>query len=213
MKRLLSIFALGFMLTAIAAAQTSTTPEEGMNKLLAKNIKYPNQARINGVEGLVVLQANFDPSGQLISATLVAGDPILATEVERAFGLLKQNWKTEYLGNKKIDDSYLMSFNFRISKPDSWTAGALGMNANSPKSSDLDPSSTEGSLNYISNLMDSNPYDFRLYEHRAELYDSLHLDVLAQKDRMLADYFRNKMLSQIVIIGYQSAENSLSDLD
>jgi len=61
--------------------------------------------------------------------------------------------------------------------------------------------------------LEKNPYNFKLYQERAELYTSLNLPVLAEKDLMLAEYFKQKMLTEVVIVGYQVKNKGLSALD
>jgi hypothetical protein len=65
----------------------------------------------------------------------------------------------------------------------------------------------------ISGRIEANPYDSNLYLERAELYESLNLPVLAKKDLMLAEYFKQKMLAEFVIIVYPEVHKSLTSLD
>jgi hypothetical protein len=162
---------------------------------------------MNDLQGTVILQTTFDELGFPLSTTVISGDELLAAEVTRTVSALNENWKPEYLGDRSKGDSYLMSFQFKISKDRSTTQ----IHQMIPrKDQELLMASTEKRLE---SRLEANPYNFKLYEERAELYRTLNLPVLAEKDLMLAEYFKNKMLTQIVIVGYQVKDKSLSAVE
>ncbi len=207
MKKLLTTLFLGIISMPTIFAQEISVATKDMNAFLSKNLKYPIEARMNDLQGTVILQTTFDELGFPLRTTVISGDELLAAEVTRTVSALTENWKPEYLGDRTKGDSYLMSFQFKISKDRSTTQ----IHQMTPlKDQELLMESPEKRLD---SRLEANPYNFKLYEERAELYRTLNLPVLAEKDLMLADYFRNKMLTQIVIVGYQSKDNSLSAVE
>jgi len=207
MKTLLASFLLVFLTSSVLFAQENADVAHEMNKFLSKNLMYPIEARSNEVEGLVVIQATFDEQGQLIKTTVVSGNDLLAEEVTRTVTALTQNWNPEYLGDLPKADSYLMSFQFKIVKEENSSTKIKQMPMNEYADLLQNP---EKQLNHG---LEKNPYNFKLYQERAELYTSLNLPVLAEKDLMLAEYFKQKMLTEVMIVGYQVKNKSLSALD
>jgi len=207
MKTLLTSLFVGLISTSTIFAQEISSATQDMNRFLSKNLTYPSEARTIDLQGTVVLQATFDESGFPIATSIISGDVLLAAEVTRIVSALTENWKPEFLGERTKGESYLMSFQFKISKDRSKSQ----IHQMIPlKDQALLMESPEKQL---TSRLDANPYNFKLYEERAELYESLNLPVLAEKDLLLADYFKNKMLTQIVIVGYESIDNSLSAVD
>lgn len=116
MKSLFFAIFLGFFSATSLFAQEVAGTAHDMNKFLSRTLKYPSEARMNNLEGTVILQATFDEKGFPLSTTIISGDEVLGEEVTRAFLALAENWKPEYLGDRVKDDSYLLSFQFKYSK-------------------------------------------------------------------------------------------------
>ena len=207
MKTILTSLFLVFMTCSVLFAQENPDPKQDMNKFLSKNLMYPIEARSNEVEGLVVIQATFDEQGQPTKTTVISGNDLLAEEVTRTVTALTQNWNPEYLGDRPKAESYLMSFQFKIVKEENSSTKIKQMPMNEYADLMQNP---EKQLNHG---LENNPYNFKLYQERAELYTSLNLPVLAEKDLMLAEYFKQKMLTEVVIVGYQVKNKGLSVLD
>jgi hypothetical protein len=207
MKTLLAFLFLGFISTSAIFAQENADVAHEMNKFLSKNLRYPTEARFNDVQGTVILQATFDELGFPLTTTVISGDKLLSAEVMRTISVLTENWKPEYLGDRNKGDSYLFSFQFKISKDRSPTQ--IHQIVPLKDQSLL----TESPEKQLTSGLEANPYDAKLYKERAELYEALNLPVLAQKDLMLADYFESKMLTQILIIGYSAPNKTISSLE
>jgi hypothetical protein len=207
MKTLLALLFFGLISTSTIFAQESADVADEMNQFLSKNLRYPTEARSNGIQGTVILQATFDELGFPLTTTVISGDELLSAEVMRTISALTENWKPEYLGDRNKGESYLLSFQFNISKDRSPTQ----IHQIVPlKDQSLLAESDEKQL---TSGLEANPYNFKLYEARAELYSTLNLPVLAEKDLILADYFQNKMLTQLVIVGYEVKDKSLSAVE
>jgi hypothetical protein len=208
MKALLSYLLVGFLFIPLVSAQERDDLTSGMNQFLSKNLKYPTEARANGVQGTVIIQTKFDDFGFPTNRTVISGDQLLAEEVTRTVSALSENWKPEFLGERLKGDSYLMSFQFRISK-DETVSNRIQQMIPLEEYEML----MQNPQKRFDSKLEANPYDSKLYEQRAKLYKSLGFDVLAQKDQLVADYFKNRMLTEIVIIGYEVRSKDLSSMD
>jgi outer membrane biosynthesis protein TonB len=60
MKTLLALLFFGLISTSTIFAQESADVADEMNQFLSKNLRYPTEARSNGIQGTVILQATFD---------------------------------------------------------------------------------------------------------------------------------------------------------
>ena len=208
MKALLSYLTVGFLFIPLVSAQERDDLTSGMNQFLSKNLKYPTEARANGVQGTVIIQTKFDDFGFPTNSTVISGDQLLAEEVTRTVSALSENWKPEFLGERLKGDSYLMSFQFRISK-DETVSNRIQQMIPLEEYEML----MQNPQKRFDSKLEANPYDSKLYEQRAKLYKSLGFDVLAQKDQLLADYFKNRMLTEIIIVGYEVRSKDLSSMD
>lgn len=203
MKRIILPILAGLMLSASAFGQESKNDHDEMNQFLAKEIKYPTELRRNQIKGMVVYQFSFNEDGFPISREVVSGDPALAASVDETLVKLVENWDPEWLGKSPRTNNYLMSFNFQISKSKPVQGIHLGRYSATPTIT------TEKAIDTISKRIDSNPFDPQLYLSRAELYTEAGSALLAEKDLMLADFFKEKMLTEIVIVGYDTSPKSL----
>lgn len=92
-------------------------PKEGMTnflKFVAKNIKYPTQARRMGVEGKVYIQFIIELDGSLSNFQLVRG--IGAGCDEEAIRVLKKskNWNPARQRGKAVRQRMILPINFRL---------------------------------------------------------------------------------------------------
>ena len=208
MKTIIATIFLGLLSASSMFAQEVSGTAQDMNKFLSRNIKYPAEARMNDLEGTVILQATFDEQGFPLTTSVISGNDILAAEVTRTVLALVENWKPEYLGDRSKSESYLMSFQFKVSKNKS-TAQRLNLLIPIEEHDPLFQSPEQR----ISGKIEANPYDSNLYLERAKLYEALNLPVLAKKDLILAEYFKQKTLAEFVIIGYGSVNKSITSID
>lgn len=208
MKALLSYLLFGFLYIPIASAQEEDNSTSEMNKFLSKNLKYPTEARANDVQGTVIIQTKFNDLGFPLNSTVISGDQLLAEEVTRTVSALSENWKPEFLGERLKGGSYLMSFQFRISRDEIGSKPIEQMILLEEHEMLM-----QNPQRQFDSKLEANPYDYKLYEQRAKLYESLGFEVLAKKDQLLADYFKNRMLTEIVVVGYVVKSKSRSSKD
>lgn len=198
MKKLSALFLLVFLFsTSGTYAQESGSPDE-MNMLLSKNLKYPTELRQEGIEGPVVVSVKVDPRGNLTGEyEFLSGNLAFEEEIERSLNILKENWNPSFLEDKSYDLEYLMSFDFKLSKGAGFPPNPF-MNT-SQKSEKTSP------LMAVTKALEENPYFPSLYKNRAEILKSEGKDILAEMDLNQAKFLKDKMLTEIVIVGYLSS--------
>jgi protein TonB len=85
-----------------------------MYSFLAKNLKYPNAARLKGIEGKVIVRFTIDTTGKLVDPKIVK-DPGygLGEEALRVL-MLMPKWKPGELKGKKVRVWYTLPINFEL---------------------------------------------------------------------------------------------------
>lgn len=198
MKKLLSIFLLLFLFGTIGAFAQTTSSLGEMNRLLSKNIKYPSELRQAEVQGPVVISIQIDRKGEMTRAyQMLSGDSAFEGEIQRTVSMLTENWNPEFLEEKSFDQEYLMSFNFKLSTGHEFPPNPL--TTASKKEKEMSP------LETVENALAKNPYSAKLYGYRAELLESKGQRLHAEMDLNQAKFLENKMLTEIVIVGYLSS--------
>jgi len=89
--------------------------ELGLRKYIAQNVKYPQEARINGIEGKVYVRFVVTKTGIIDHVTLARGvDSILDSEAIRVISTLPQ-WKpAETADGEKVNVWYTVPINFAL---------------------------------------------------------------------------------------------------
>lgn len=195
MKKLPSLFLLIFIFSIGGAFAQDSGSRREMNQLLSKNLKYPAELRHAEIQGPVVISITIDPRGIMTGEyVFLSGNLAFEEEVERSVNLLKENWKASYLQGESYELEYLMSFEFKLSK-----AGGFPPNpfiATSQKSKDTSP------LEAANQALKENPYFPKLYSNRAEILENEGKHLQAEMDLNQAKFLKDKMLTEIVIVGY-----------
>lgn len=200
MKKLSALFLLLFIFSlSITHAQTSTQSSESMNRFLSKTVKYPSELRETGTVGPVVIALQIDKSGYMTGEIdFLSGDPAFQEEINRTMGLLKENWNPSFLEGKSFGQEYLMSFNFKM------TSGSqFPPNPFIKSSEDAKPITP---LEAVNLALEDNPYSPKLLNNRAEILAQNGKQLLSELDLNQAKFIKDKMLTEIVIVGYGPME-------
>ncbi|WP_339698459.1 energy transducer TonB [Algoriphagus aquimarinus] len=196
MKKLPSIFLLLFLFGTIGAFAQTTSSRGEMNRLLSNNIKYPAELRQAEVQGPVVISIQINRKGEMTGEyQMLSGDSAFEGEIERTVTMLKENWNPAFLEGKSFDQEYLMSFNFKLSTTGSEFPPKPFTTA-SKKEKEMSP------LETVENALDKNPFSPKLYTYRAEILQSKGQRLQAEMDLNQAKFLENKMLTEIIIVGY-----------
>ncbi|SFT73035.1 hypothetical protein SAMN04489724_1882 [Algoriphagus locisalis] len=197
MKKLPGLFLLLFLFSITSTfAQTSDSRKE-MNQLLSKNLKYPTELRQTETEGLVVVSIAMDSRGIMTGDyEILSGDLAFEEEVSRTLNLLRENWDPSYLEGKTYGEEYLMSFDFKLSK-------GAGFPPN-PFLTSFQKKAEVSPLDAVSQALAENPFSPKLYKNRAEILSNEGLNLRAEMDLNQAEFLENRMLTEVVIVGYLS---------
>ena len=118
--RFLALPAL-IVLAGLAMAQDSLTPKRnlrvssGVAEKLIKhkvNPKYPTEAREQGIQGDVILQATIDTTGNLVNLKAVQGDPILVKAAVDA--VKKWKYRPYILNGEPVDVDTTIKIQFHL---------------------------------------------------------------------------------------------------
>ncbi|MDX3915364.1 MAG: energy transducer TonB [Pseudosphingobacterium sp.] len=90
--------------------------KEALPIFLKENLKYPDQAVKQRIEGLIMITARIDRKGRLQSLKIaVSGNTILEQEAMRVAGLMpKKGWKPGYDKGKAVDADFSIPFRFQL---------------------------------------------------------------------------------------------------
>lgn len=92
--------------------------EDGFDKFLAKNIKYPQTARDNNISGKVFLQFIVEPTGSLSNIKILR-EPGYGTGAEALRVLkLSPKWKSGEQNGRKVRVMYTVPVNFSLAPSD-----------------------------------------------------------------------------------------------
>ncbi len=197
MKKLSALFLLVFFVGMSSTfAQTSNSRSE-MNRLLSRNLKYPSELRQSDTQGMVVISIKVDPRGIMTGEyEFLSGDLAFEEEIDRNVKLLKEKWNPSYLEGKSYGQEYLMSFDFKLSKGGAFPPNPFLTISN--KTKEITP------MEAVSQALKENPYSPKLYTYRAEILEIEGQHLRAEMDLNQAEFLKDKMLTEIVIVGYTS---------
>ena len=194
MNKLRALFLLIFLFSIGGAIAQESGSLRELHQLLAKNLKYPTEMRQADIEGPVVISIKIDPVGNMTGEyEYLSGNPGFQEEIDRVVEKVKQNWKASYLKDKTNDLEYLMSFEFKLSKAGSFPPNPF---LTSQKPNAISP------LEKVNAALQENPYFPNFYTNRAEILKKEGKEVLAEMDLNQANFLKEKMLAEIVIVGY-----------
>jgi len=195
MKKSPALFLLLLLLGTIGAFAQTSNPAGEMNKLLSKNIRYPAELRQAEVQGPVVISIQIDRMGYMTGEyELLSGDSAFEGEIERTVSMLKDNWNPSFLEGKPFNQEYLMSFNFMLSTGTEFITNPF--TAATKKEKEMSP------LETVENALEKNPFSPKLYTYRADIFEANGQRLYAEMDLNQAKFLEDKMLTEIVIVGY-----------
>lgn len=102
-----------------SAAETIIPPtykagETALQRLLRSQVRYPQDASANGIQGTVLVTARIDKEGKIVDVSLTRGvDPLLDAEALRVVKLLEE-WEPATVNGEKVEGSVLLPIIFRL---------------------------------------------------------------------------------------------------
>lgn len=197
MKKLTGLLATLFFLGIGSTFAQDSDSRREMNRFLSKNLMYPTELRQSGAQGIVVVSVEVDQRGFMTEEyEILSGEVAFNEEIERVMKLLKDNWNPAYVEDKSDDNEYLMSFEFKLSTADGFPPNPFL--TSSQKKTGISP------LEAVNQALKENPFSPKLYKDRAEILDIEGQELLSEMDLNQAKFLKNKMLTEVVIVGYHS---------
>ncbi|HLX92309.1 MAG TPA: energy transducer TonB [Puia sp.] len=89
--------------------------DDGWQKFLSKNFKYPDEAISNEVQGDVIVEFTVDTSGTPTNVKVISGPAVLRKECINMISVSK--WIPAEVGGKKVESTRRQPFHFRLQKP------------------------------------------------------------------------------------------------
>ncbi|MBN3581512.1 hypothetical protein JYB64_03875 [Algoriphagus aestuarii] len=193
MKKLASLLFLLIFIGYASFAQSNSAISE-MNRFFSKTIKYPSEARMDDLTGIITLSIAFDEAGYPLGEPEIYGEgESLSEEVLRNYELIKDNWNPEILEGKNPGEEYLMSFQFILQKGKDLVSNPL---TKYKKEVPADP------LEKLNKAIEKNPVSSKLYMDRSEYYAMIGENWKSKLDYNQAQYLKDKEITNIVIVGY-----------
>lgn len=85
-----------------------------LSYLLTTELKYPESARKNGVQGRVIIQFVVNSNGDAVNPRIVRSpDTVLSTEALRVFGKMNK-WEPGVMKGKKVDVEMTLPILFKL---------------------------------------------------------------------------------------------------
>lgn len=194
MKKLSSLSVLIFLFSVSGVFAQDSQGSQEMNRLLSNNLKYPGELRTHEVSGPVMISIKVDQKGDMTSYKFLSGNAGFEDEIKRTMSIVKEKWDASFLEGKSFDEEYLMSFDFKLSKGGQFPPNPFISTAANSKP--VDP------LEALNLAIDENPYSPKLYSNRAEILKEDGRQFLSEMDLNQARFLKNKMLTEVVIVGY-----------
>ncbi|WPR74533.1 energy transducer TonB [Algoriphagus sp. NG3] len=163
--------------------------------MLSDNLKYPAELRKGEVEGQVVVSLKIDQTGHMTGEhDFLSGNLAFEEEIERVLVILREKWDPSFMDGKSYDSDYMMSFDFKLSKENRFPPNPFISTSQKPEE--------KSPLDKVNEALEENPYMPSLYENRAEILTMEGKELLAEMDLNQAKFLKDKMLTEIVIVGY-----------
>jgi len=194
MKNLLVTLILFATYSVATIAQESIDYSE-FNKFLSKNMRYAQEFRAEKVQGPITLLLSIDENGDFKKAPkLVGGSETLAQEVFRTLDLMEAKGTASLMPEEVFGKEYLLTVQFKMIENQN-TGFYIPERYN-----------TESKiLEKLNSQIQENPYFANFYEERAEYFQNTGQSLLAELDLEKAKLLRNKELTNIVVVGYESS--------
>ncbi|TFV95833.1 energy transducer TonB [Algoriphagus kandeliae] len=178
-----------FILCFVASAQEQES-SGSLNKLVRENLKLPSPELFDGNKGRVILSLKVTEEGLPDSVFLAqSASESFDAESLRVMELIIQNWDPTFLENRPSGDEYLLVFSFysQIGKPDyTDTQGLIEKFIKKEK--------FEKAFDLINQEIEENPFNWKNYATRSEIYRLMGKTEDSQRDFMTAKQIKKKVL-------------------
>ena len=102
----------GFGVTVVQTQPEFPGGEEGLNSFIVDQIKYPREAKVNGIEGKVYVGFLVDKTGKISNERILSGiNDELDAEAIRVIRTMP-DWKPGTRGGENVDVQYILALDF-----------------------------------------------------------------------------------------------------
>lgn len=189
------IFSLLFFWSMGLLAQESNTDFQNwtsLNEFLAMNLKFPKAELRDEKLGRVIISMKIDEIGRPDSIFLIEGaGESFNSEVLRVIDLATANWKPEFLENRPVSNEYLWVISFMATMDGNMFPDEFRVVDNLLKKGKFDKA-----IEFCTEKIAGNPYQYRWYEKRAEAYRQAGNAESGQRDFMAAKQVKRKVLAE-----------------
>lgn len=176
-------------------AQESNTDFQNwtsLNEFLAMNLKFPKAELRDEKLGRVIISMKIDEIGRPDSIFLIEGaGESFNSEVLRVIDLATANWKPEFLENRPVSNEYLWVISFMATMDGNMFPDEFRVVDNLLKKGKFDKA-----IEFCTEKIAGNPYQYRWYEKRAEAYRQAGNAESGQRDFMAAKQVKRKVLAE-----------------
>lgn len=190
-------FALSLLLfwsTSLFAQGNASDPPNWttLNELLSMNLKFPSAELRDQKSARVIISMKIDELGRPDSIFLIEGaaEPF-NLEVLRVIDLATASWKPEFLDNRPNGNEYLWVISFKASMDENMILDEFRIVDNLLKKEKF-----EKAIEFCTEKITGNPYQYLWYEKRAEAHRLAGNDESGQRDFMAAKQVKRKVLAE-----------------
>lgn len=161
-----------------------------LNELVTRNLKFPSGELKDKKSARIIVSMKIGDLGRPDSIFLIEGaTEAFNAEVLQIIDLATANWKSEFLENRPAGNEYLWVFTFSASME-----GNLANNEYQIADNFLKREKFEKAIEFCSEKIKGNPYQYLWYEKRAEAHRLAGNAEAGQRDYMAAKQIKRKVL-------------------
>jgi len=212
MKRIIILFVVVFLTFSISVKSQSTQKidpslniekakylNEDPTRHLSKNVRYPKQCMMDGIQGDVILSFVVDRRGKIDSLAVVSSpNNLISTSSILAFDKLDSLWSPALINKKPIDKKYLIVFRYRMGANE-MPSEYFGFKKKANKL--FEKRKYEKALKFYTKAIEENPYDFELFESRSKIKEILGNKEVGKPDYLTSINLKNEIMSVVNIEG------------
>lgn len=171
---------------------------QSLEEFILTNLTYPSEARLEGIEGRVILSLELTDEGFPNTIFLIeSASDVLTNESLKVTNRLVKNWDPSFLENDSMEDDPYLVFNYWLDK------GNQEFSIIKTKVERMiTKQNYKKALDLINQEIELNPYEIQAYVLRAEIYRQTGLTEDFQRDYMTSKQLGKKILLNAEIIAF-----------
>lgn len=173
--------------------------------LIARQLNYPNQARLAKKEGVVALSLSIDSDLNLTGIKLETTAGAIFDEPSlKAVEAVRDLWRDEMIADRKPGENYFLVFNYFFVKEGNSKQDRIKSAMNF-----IQKGKPEKAMKIADRMVNENPYDPTGLQLRSQIYRQLGQEEAATVDLLSYQEMNEKVLTQIDIKVYQQVSTRI----